>query len=355
MYKLYRKILRKYLFRPNITGISIGFKEIGGKLQEGWIVFKFYVYKKYDRLADSSQIIPRKLYGYDTDVVESHFSIGTLLPIPKTLSECTDKRCQIYDNPVGGVSIGHYKITAGTLSTAIHDELAHKPAFMSNFHVLAYPQDRGIGDLILQPGKYDIDRLNLDYNKSKYGTLYRWVTVKTISSTECPISNIEKSLHNYLASLLNRKTWMMPLVLNTVDVAIGLPEYNDRDITIPIIKIPKLTGVFRDWKNVLGVKVQKSGRTTCHTRGIVSDYPLSLNVNYGELGLAYFTDQLGIRPEEPDEPFIQGGDSGSLLVTEDYKVIGLCFAGNQNGSLGVANTEYNLKKEMGDFGWICYE
>ena len=109
------------------------------------------------------------------------------------------------------------------------------------------------GDLILQPGKYDIDRLNLDYNKSKYGTLYRWVTVKTMSSTECPISNIEKSLHNYLASLLNRKTWMMPLVMNTVDVAIGLPEYNDRDITVPIIKIPKLTGVFNFRSNVVRI------------------------------------------------------------------------------------------------------
>ena len=60
----------------------------------------------------------------------------------------------------GGVSVGHFAITAGTIATAVYDRepfpgIPRRYYILSNNHVLANSNNANIGDAILQPGPFD--------------------------------------------------------------------------------------------------------------------------------------------------------------------------------------------------------
>jgi hypothetical protein len=86
---------------------------------------------------------------------------------------------------------------------------------------------------------------------------------------------------------------------------------------------------------VHNLAVQKFGRTTELTEGIITAVNWSGWVNYDN-GLAYFEGQIII--ESQKKPFLKAGDSGSLVVTRDgNNPVGLLFAGNRSGKMGIAN------------------
>jgi hypothetical protein len=83
----------------------------------------------------------------------------------------------------------------------------------------------------------------------------------------------------------------------------------------------------------IGLAVQKYGRSTGMTRGEVSAINATVNVGY-VVGTATFVGQILIDGRK----FLKPGDSGSLVVTDpDCEAVGLLFAGNNRGSLGIAN------------------
>ena len=73
---------------------------------------------------------------------------------------------------------------------------------------------------------------------------------------------------------------------------------------------------------VLGMAVKKSGRTTAFTQGNISVLDATIDVGYGGSRVATFENQ--ILTNDMSEP----GDSGSLLVDENNKAVGLLFAGS---------------------------
>ena len=83
-------------------------------------------------------------------------------------------------------------------------------------------------------------------------------------------------------------------------------------------------------------KVQKYGRSTGLTTGKVTMVNVTVDVGYSS-GVARFVNQIVI--ERRKRAFLMAGDSGSLVVTDDEfkNPVGLLFAGNSNGRLGVAN------------------
>ena len=68
--------------------------------------------------------------------------------------------------------------------------------------------------------------------------------------------------------------------------------------------------------------IKKSGRTTGLTTGIVEQVDVSVNVQYGEGKIALFTDQLMAGAMS------QGGDSGSAVLDNSNRLVGLLFAGS---------------------------
>src|SRR5438046_1832351 len=65
-----------------------------------------------------------------------------------------------YRPPTGGGSVGHFKITAGTIACLVRKDRALY--ILSNNHVLANVNTGQAGDPVLQPGPYDGGRVPAD-------------------------------------------------------------------------------------------------------------------------------------------------------------------------------------------------
>ena len=79
-----------------------------------------------------------------------------------------------------------------------------------------------------------------------------------------------------------------------------------------------------------GDAVAKVGRTTGLTRGRVTAFELdNVEIEF-DLGFLRFDGQIEIEGDG-DEPFSDGGDSGSLVVNADLCGVGLLFAGGDVG------------------------
>ncbi len=277
---------------PNVVGIGLGKKKVRGVATQD-VAVKFYVKEKlHPLLVKDGEVIPDEIEGVPTDIEQSgEFSIWR--PIPP-----------IYHRKVrpamGGLSIGHYAITAGTLGCLV--KRGQEPLILSNNHVLAN-ENRGVqGDPILQPGRFDGGKTDKD------------VLAQLDSFVE-----IEKD------------------EANPVDCALAAP-FDLRDVTPEILNIGRVRGTRAA---DLEEKVMKSGRTTRLTYGVVSDVSVTLHVGYAT-GSYLFTDQMMIQGDKG--AFSAGGDSGSLIMDYQGKAVGLLFAGSP--FFTVANKVENVERAL---------
>ena len=95
----------------------------------------------------AEDVIPPELEGMRTDVYE----VGYLRA--QQAQQTPKRRFRPMIPP--GVSIGHYKVTAGTFGALVTDKTTGERFVLSNNHVLANSNDSLIGDAILQPGAID--------------------------------------------------------------------------------------------------------------------------------------------------------------------------------------------------------
>jgi hypothetical protein len=189
---------------------------------------------------------------------------------------------------LGGISIGNYKITAGTLGIVIIDKITGKPVILSNNHILTQiinGIEGEINDPILQPAAYDHGT-----EEDMVGRLLRFVTIK------------------------------LPPEANLVDCALATCEVDFKENEI--LDIGKIVGI---GKAEIGERIFKSGRTTELTESTLFDDRATIKVwgYYSPDTYAIFEDQL-----ISSTAFMQGGDSGSIWVNERNEVIGLGFAGS---------------------------
>ncbi len=202
----------------------------------------------------------------------------------------------------GGVSIGHYEISAGTLGCcAFKNGIKY---ILSNNHVLANENDAEIGDDIYQPGAYDGGSA-----ADKIGELAEFVPI-VFNDEENP---------------------------NIVDCALAHPV-NPDDLALAIIDLDYPNSIREP---ELGEEIIKSGRTTGITEGTIveiGDYAIGYNS-----GIAWFEDQI-----RTSSNFAAGGDSGSLVISKvDGKAVGLLFAGSRSTGAAILNKMTNVASELG--------
>ena len=201
-----------------------------------------------------------------------------------------------------GYSIGHYKITAGTLGAFVSAEQGGAPAILSNNHVLANENRAQTGDAILQPGKYDYGKNPAD----SVATLAKFIRLRRNG-------------------------------VNLVDAAIAAVNEGIKIDKATLAGIGKLNGVSAT-PAVEELKVRKTGRTTGATSGRVTAFELDrVMVDYGGDTLR-FDNQLEI--EGDNQVFSSGGDSGSLIVDSDNLAVALLFAGSDQGGAHGYGTTY---------------
>jgi hypothetical protein len=96
---------------------------------------------------------------------------------------------------------------------------------------------------------------------------------------------------------------------------------------IPLIGVPNGVGAIP----IPGTQVQKTGRTTGHTTGLVKDVHYRTFMSYPRPGGGWGT--LGFRDQVLCEKYSDGGDSGSLVCDMQGRAVGLHWAGSTSTSV----------------------
>jgi hypothetical protein len=133
------------LAKANVVGVGIGYKTDNGQLTDQLAIIALVDQKKPDIALQEADRVPPEIQGVKTDIVE----VGTI----RAQNAGPRDRWRPVIPP--GVSVGHYKVTAGTLGAMVRDRLTGEYLLLSNNHVLANSNDAMVGDIILQPGATD--------------------------------------------------------------------------------------------------------------------------------------------------------------------------------------------------------
>jgi hypothetical protein len=191
-----------------------------------------------------------------------------------------------------GLSVAHRSVTAGTLGGFV---LASSgPAILSNNHVLAAGNAAAAGDAVLQPGSADGG-----------GPADRVATLTAFA----PLAAATPNLIDAAIARLDDGVAAEPS-----DVPGG-----------PLLgSVPAVLDVDAE------ESVEKVGRTTGHTHGLISAVEVdAVAVRYGE-AVYRFDDQIEIQGR--GRGFSAGGDSGSVIWrSRDRAPVALLFAGSETG------------------------
>jgi hypothetical protein len=225
-----------------------------------------------------------------TDVVE----IGELKAVQNL-----DPKTKYRPTPTGVSTSRSDERAAGTIGWFLIDS-DFNIYLISNNHVWAKENQGKIGDPIVQPGVLD----GGDPSNDVFAYLFNFVSID-----------------------------FSPTAVNSVDLALATPTSIDQ-VYMSILNVGGITG-FRD--PILNEKVKKMGRSTGLTEGVVSDVSANVKVNYST-GVAYFSDVFLVSGQD----IVKAGDSGSPVLSQDNKFLGLLFAGNDDGSLYVGCKSSNI-------------
>jgi hypothetical protein len=302
--------VHELLSRRNVVGVGLGYKITGG-INTGELSLVVSVTHKVPAAALAAEdLIPKVLGGIKTDVLAT----GAF----RALDLGPRDRWRPVVPP--GVSVGHHRVTAGTFGCLVQRD--GEPFILSNNHVLADMNDGKQGDAILQPGAADNGTIDdcvatlADYVPIDFGT----------SPPECSVAEWSAKLLNYVAGAF-RSSHRLQVVkqtegINHVDVALARPLTPDV-VSNEILNIGAPVGVA---PVTLGTEVQKSGRTTGHTQGIVTQIDALVRIDYRGAS-ALFSRQLIA------SPMSQPGDSGSAVLDMDKRVVGLLYAGSDAATI----------------------
>lgn len=226
------------------------------------------------------------------------------------LMALSDPRTRMRPAPIG-FSVGHPLITAGTIGARVVSAAGAVYA-LSNNHVLANSNDAAIGDATLQPGPYDGGT-----SADQVGTLAAFRAIDFSGGS------------NLMDAAIALTTTANIGNATPLDDGYGLPDSR-------ILGDANGDRVFDDKTQLLGVYVQKYGRTTKLTKGRITGINATVDICYEVLIIfcvksARFTDQVVMG----QSGFSGGGDSGSLIVTDNAarNPVALLFAGSSTETI----------------------
>jgi hypothetical protein len=262
---------------PGVVSVAVGLRDKAGVLTDE-ACFKVYVDKKKDKNSiDPAHLIPEKINGIPTDVIE----LGDIQ------HEADEKE---YRPLCGGIQIQSEKSDGrGTLGCLAKDNTNNKTVILSNRHVLMDSKEQA-GDLVGQPS-----------SPCKSCCCECCFVAKIVRGT----AKTDTEVDGAIAELANGEE------LNYVNEVLEIGPVSGTDIA------------------VFGDTVRKRGRTTGLTIGTIS----SVNKGFLMDGVNY-VGQIEVTPNPPFASFTKPGDSGSVYVNQLNKIVGLHFSGNGTTSNG---------------------
>lgn len=226
--------------------------------------------------------IPQSIGGYTTEIVK----VGRVRAL-SLLEPLLVEREQRYRPVPGGVSISHYKGTAGSSGFVV--DIAGEPYGIGNNHVIANSdayqrRTASFGDPVLQPGSFDGGVSPND----AVGGLYDWVPIDITGR-------------------------------NRADVALWRPSSPDM-ISREVLGIGTPSGY-----TTFSVddRIRLSGRTSGVSSGTVRDVDALMSVDYSGFSAVFEHCIVSTKMADP-------GDSGAPVLEEAGLNIGAqCFAGSE--------------------------
>lgn len=316
IYRILRQHEKKILSLENVVGLGFGYKIIQGKTTNKPAIMVLVKEKIPDEKLLGRNMIPKTLSHTPTDVIE----VGEVKLLAARIEKARPAK--------PGMSIGHYRITAGTFGALVRDQKTDKPLILSNNHVLANATDgsdgkSAIGDAILQPGAHDGGSAS-----DVIAYLERFVPIsKATEASRCAIAvKLEKTINkilkvvkpNYEINFIKKTSSR-----NMIDAAVARPVKAEH-VTSDIVGLGEITGI---QEPSIGMTLQKSGRTTGITSSQIKAMNVVIKVMLGPGEEATFYEQI------LTGPMAQPGDSGSIVVNEEMKAVGLLFAGSDQATL----------------------
>lgn len=312
----------QYSDKPGVTVAYHGTKKINGQETDIPCIIVGVETKIPKEQLNESELIPSKVYGIPTDIIE--------FPRFYSSSTCTGGSgagCSPHDERhrplVGGISAVEETSTACTLGLIVRDTTDGDLVALTNNHcggllydsyymVPTYGNSSVVGLGMMQPSPYDGGGA-----ADLYGSVKRAVAMQFGTGIGAT---------------------------NLVDCSISTVPIDGTDFSILELNEGPFPFVDKSYYSV-GEAIYKSGRTTGNTPPpvtTVSSKSIVVNVDYGGgvggiNNIATFTDQILYTAATR---FSQGGDSGSaILIFKNgrYRLIGLHFAGDATGTMGIAN------------------
>lgn len=339
--KIGKKDRRNLLRKKNVVGVGVGHRQKKGKRTDEKAVLVFVTKKLAPRQLARSELAPRVLRGKRVDVVE----IGEIrfmescAPLGESFSG-GDRLIRWRPAP-GGVSIGHYHTTAGTLGAVVKEAATGERFILSNNHVLANSSSgtdgrASAGDPVLQPGSYDGGRVENDI----LARLERFIPLHSAYEPPgCAAALFwERLLNRFLQLLWPRYRLFLQKAAgegNLVDAALARP-LREEELSLELLGLGRVCGT---GDVCPGDKVAFSGRTSGVVRGTVIARDVSLFITMEPGQEIYFVDQL------ITSAVSRPGDSGSLLLDEKNRAVGLLFAGSE--TVSVCNRLENVSRLLG--------
>lgn len=285
--KVREKAEKELMKIPGVIAVGVGLKETKGEVLKE-LCFKVTVEKKKEKSKiKKKDRIPEVIYGFKTDVIE----------MPRPVPTIDSNK---YRPLIGGIQIANSNSSGyGTLGCFAKRTADNKIVALSNWHVMMSRSD-GINDeKIGQPS----------HNKC---------------CSCCACNEVGKVVDGRLNS--------------NMDAAIALLDGQDADTTPDIRYINEVQeiGIIGGSEAFLsGETVFKRGRTSERTVGQILNDSAAFPLTYDSYGnhVVNFVNQLTIVPTAPAVVVSSPGDSGSVLVNEHNKVVGLIFASDSTGAI----------------------
>ena len=333
----------KYLSYPGIIGVGIAYKRTKGK-DTRVPCFLFRVLKKGKFEPDNQ--IPSEIGGVPTDVIQSTIpKLGLVQgpgPVKGTQGGTTSFNAPtpLYNGRLRyrpifpGCSVGLADRDTGTLgfiayhkgdiqANAVAGQQSHTPSgavIVSNNHILAggaginWGHIPSIGEKIVQPGPLDYGRTPSDtiaelQNWASYSSKYKGPQDTGYQVVDAAVADIKDGVE-YDERIYNPNTGESNYLKGTAD-----PE--------------------------LGISVTKLGRTTGWTEGVIVEIDTTCLTNFGN-GIGFFREVFVVQTTTPAATaFSEPGDSGSSIITDDMKLVGLLFAGSDTFDVDQGRQEKN--------------
>jgi hypothetical protein len=290
---------------PGVVHVSVGLKEKNGKLTDQLCIRVYVKEKKSSQQVPLAERIPSQINGIPTDV---HIVRQFFFATDNSLYRPIHGGIQISNRIIGLSEDGtHTQISRGTLGCCATDSTDKAAVLLGNWHVL-YANAARDGDKVFQPAPTSIPDTDLadlpvrpQDDTNKIGVLRRSVISEKV---DCAIATIDVSSCCHCCGI----------------------HYSNELTGLSVAAKPPRNTIQGDEPAVSGMSVFKVGQSSLRTEGVVSDanYPA---FSITKFGTTYtFSGQMAIQNVDPTVPFAVHGDSGSVVINLNNKIVGLYFA-----------------------------